>query len=341
MAGARRGSLTGMKDRPEGLDEPRLRRALDAWGIDAVSLAYAPVGFGDYHWTAVDGRERQWFVTVADLAHKRHCGDGPEAAFRGLRRAMDTAWALHHQGELDFVVAPLPTADGETVHRLGARHALSVFPFVDGTPGRFGQTLRPQERGLVVDMLAELHRRTPPASAPVLQPDLSARVRLEEALEELDRPWQGGPFAEPARVLMSGCASGFRRRLDEFDRRVGEVSRRCEEPVVTHGEPHPGNLLRLADRCLLVDWDTVGLAVPERDLWMVATEPDDLAGYADACGRRPDPSALALYRLRWDLEDVAVFVDLFRSPHDRTADAEQAWAGLTSSMERLTGGGRV
>src|SRR6266536_1277699 len=234
-----------MKDRPEGLDEPRLRRALDAWGIDAVSLAYAPVGFGDYHWTAVDGRERQWFVTVADLAHKRHCGDGPEAAFGGLRRAMDTAWALRHQGELGFVVAPLPTADGETVRRLGARHALSVFPFVDGTPGRFGQTLTPAERGPVVDLLAELHRRTPPASAPVLQPDLPARVRLEEALEELDRPWQGGPFAEPARVLVSECASGFRRRLDEFDRRVGEVSRRCEEPVVTHGEPHPGNLLRL------------------------------------------------------------------------------------------------
>ncbi len=88
---------------------------------------------------------------------------------------------------------------------------------------------------------------------------------------------------------------------------------------------------------MLVDWDTVGLAVPERDLWMVATEPDDLAGYAAAAGRRPDPSALALYRLRWDLEEVAIFVDLLRSPHDRTADAEQAWAGLTSSMERLTG----
>ncbi len=209
MAGARRGSLTGMQDRPEGLDEPRLRHALDKWGIDAVSLAYAPVGFGDYHWTAVDGRERQWFVTVADLAHKPHCGDGPEAAFGGLRRAMDTAWALQHQGGLGFVVAPLRTADGETVRRLGARHALSVFPFVDGAPGRSGQALTPQERGLVVDMLAELHRSTPPASAPVPRPDLSARARLEEALEELGRPWQGGPFAEPARALVSDCAAGW------------------------------------------------------------------------------------------------------------------------------------
>jgi spectinomycin phosphotransferase len=330
-----------MKDRPEGLDERGLRRALAAWEIDAVSLAYAPVGFGDYHWTAVDRQRRQWFVTIADLAHKAHCGDGPQAAFDGLRRAMDTAWALLHQGKLDFVVASQATGDDETVRRLGARHALSVFPFVDGTPGRFGQTLTPAERGLVVDMLARLHRMTPPGSAPVLHPDLSARVRLEEALEELDRPWQGGPFAEPARALLSDRAAGFRRRLDELDRRAGELSGRRQAPVVTHGEPHPGNLLWLADRCVLVDWDTVGLAAPERDLWMVATEPDDLARYADASGRSPDPSALALYRLRWDLEDVAMFVDSFRSPHDRTADAEQAWAGLTSSMERLTGDGLV
>lgn len=83
-----------MKDRPEGVDEPGLRRALSAWEIDAVTLAYAPVGFGDYHWTAVDASERPWFVTVADLANKGHCGAGTEAAGHGLRRAMDTAWAL-------------------------------------------------------------------------------------------------------------------------------------------------------------------------------------------------------------------------------------------------------
>jgi spectinomycin phosphotransferase len=40
--------------------------------------------------------------------------------------------------------------------------------------------------------------------------------------------------------------------------------------VVTHGEPHPGNILRAAGGLYLIDWDTVGLALPERDLWMVA-----------------------------------------------------------------------
>jgi spectinomycin phosphotransferase len=85
----------------------------------------------------------------------------------------------------------------------------------------------------------------------------------------------------------------------------------------------PGNILRAGGRRLLVDWDTVGLAVPERDLWWL----DD----------RADPSAVALYRLRWDLDDVSVFVEQFRSPHARTLDTEQAWAGLLGHVERLTG----
>ncbi|GAA2086733.1 hypothetical protein [Actinomadura alba] len=219
-----------MRDRPENFDEAELRRSLYEWGIEAVSLAYAPVGFGDHHWTAVDSRGRNSFVTVADLAHKGHCGDGPEAAFTGLHRAMDTAWALRDQEALDFVVAPLRTADGETLRRVDGRHAVSVFPFVDATSGNFGQTLTPHERGLVVDMLAELHHSRSPASTPVLQPDLSTRVPLLKALEELDRPWRGGPFAEPARALVADHASGIRERLEEFDRRVEEVTRSGHEP---------------------------------------------------------------------------------------------------------------
>jgi spectinomycin phosphotransferase len=92
---------------------------------------------------------------------------------------------------------------------------------------------------------------------------------------------------------------------------------------------------------LLVDWDTVGLAVPERDLWSVATGPDDLARYADASGHRPDPEALALYRLRWDLEEVAIYLGEFRSPHERTPDTELSWTGLTDSVQQLTANGHA
>ena len=39
--------------------------------------------------------------------------------------------------------------------------------------------------------------------------------------------------------------------------------------VVTHGEPHPVNVMQTDAGRVLIDWDTVAIAPPERDLWMV------------------------------------------------------------------------
>jgi spectinomycin phosphotransferase len=244
---------------------------------------------------------------------------------------MDTAAALKDEGRLDFVVAPLRAADGRTVHRLGPRYALSVFPFVDGRTGDFDRPWTPAEHGAVLKLLAALHRQAPPASAPVLDLGLSMPGLLESALDDTVH-WVRGPFAEPARSLVSGRSAAIRRRVEEFGRLVEKV-RGDGPPVLTHGEPHPGNLLWREGRPLLVDWDTAGLAPPERDLWSVAEGPEDLEMYAEVAGREADASALMLYRLRWDLEEVSPFVDWFRAPHD---PAEVAWEGLLESAERLS-----
>lgn len=340
-----------MKDLPEGVGEAEVRTALTAWGLEAVSLTYAPVGYGDYHWIAAKSTDR-WFVTVADLAHKDHCGDGPAAAFRGLRRAMETARVLR-DGRLavagpggagtarparDFVVAPLRATDGETVRGIGARYAVSVFPFVDGDGGDFGDALPAHRRARVLEALADLHRATPPADTPLLAPDLPGRDRLARALAETDQPWTGGPFSEPAGKLLATVAPCLSRLLEEFAHRAAEIGERRDGFVVTHGEPHPGNLLWRGERCMLVDWDTAGLAPPERDLWLVGADPDELAAYARATGRRPDRTVMEFYRLRWALADVAEFIRLFRSPHDRTPDTEVAWRGLTDTVDHLTRG---
>ncbi|SDK74234.1 phosphotransferase enzyme family protein [Nonomuraea jiangxiensis] len=315
-----------MQDRPEGFDEGLLRPALGAWQIDAVTLDYARVGFGDYHWVAGDRGGRRWFVTVADVRHK---------PFDGLRSAMDTAAALREEAGLDFVVAPLRTSDGATLLRLDRhRYAMSVFPFEPGAAGRFGEEQPPEARGAIIDLLARLHATPPPYSAPPRPLELSRRAALERDLQDSAGPWLGGPFAEPARELLSEYAGTLRDRLREFDELVDKVSR-TGEPVVTHGEPHPGNLLRAGQRLLLVDWDTVGMAVPERDLWLVAAGPADLDRYAEATGHTPDPDALALYRLRWALDDVAEFVAWFRAPHGRTPDAEESWHGLSGTLRDL------
>ncbi|MCW2865425.1 MAG: hypothetical protein JWP48_7133 [Actinoallomurus sp.] len=303
------------------------------WGIGATSLEYAPVGFGDHHWIAVGGAGKKWFVTVADLELKGE--QDSHAALRNLRGAMDTAAALRDEGHLDFVVAPLRAAGGETVRRLGPRYALSVFPFLDGTPGDFDRPWTSRDRGAVLELLAELHRQAPPASVPVLDLELSMRGLLQSALDGAIRGGRG-PFAEPARTLLSGHAPAILRRVEEFDRLVEDLSRSDSAPVLTHGEPHPGNLLQCEGRHLLVDWDTVGLAPPERDLWSVALSPEDLKRYAEATGRTVNASALTLYRLRWDLEEVSIYIDWFRAPHDRSSDTEEAWQGLLETVAHLS-----
>lgn len=324
-----------MKNRPQDIDDAHLRHALRAWKIDAVSLTYAPVGFGDHHWTATDAGQGRWFVTVADLAHKPHCGEGPEAAFDGLRRAMNTAAALSDSGPGDTVVAPLRSTGGETLVRLGGRYAVSVFPYVDGAAGDFGDRLTGHQRRGVLDVLARLHRTAAPAGTPVAPLRLPARAQLDDCLASLDRPWEGGPYAEPARALVARHAPALRGRLGEFDRRAAALEGRTGERVVTHGEPHPGNLLRRGDRFLLVDWDTVGTGLPERDLWHVVTDPADLEYYAEATGHRPDLEAIDFFRLRWALDDVAAFLDGFRSAHGRTSDAEESWEFLSATVAEL------
>jgi spectinomycin phosphotransferase len=320
-----------MRTRPADFDDEWLFRALGEWGIGATSLEYAPVGFGDHHWIARGDAGGKWFLTVADLALKGE----QDSALRKLRGAMDTAAALCDVGRLDFVVAPLRNAGGETVRRLGSRYALSVFPFLDGTPGEFDRPRTARERGAVLDLLAELHRQAPPASAPALDPALSMRGLLESALDGAIR-WERGPYAEPARTLLSEHAPAIRRQVKTFDRLVEDVGRSGGTPVLTHGEPHPGNFLRYDGRYLLVDWDTVGLAPPERDVWSVAESPADLTRYAEATGRTVNASALALYRLRWDLEELSVFVGWFRGPHERSPDTDVAWQGLVEAVEHLS-----
>jgi spectinomycin phosphotransferase len=322
-----------MRDHPDGIEEPALRAALTDWQIDVADTAYAPVGFGDYHWTVTATDRRRYFVTLADLRLK-----GPGDGLAALRRAMDTAAELREQRNLDFVVAPLRAIDGRTVRQLDARYGLSVFPFREGTANLFEQPLTPADSLRRAELIAELHGTAPTPSTPLLSPALSERAALERALDELGRPWHGGPFAETARSLAAADLPAIRCRLDEFDGLVRQLTARPEAAVVTHGEPHPGNLLDTGESLLLVDWDTVGLALPERDLADIAADPEALARYTAATGRNPDPDALTLYRLRWDLEEIGLYLDQFRRPHQRTPDTELAWAGLVESVCNLAAG---
>ena len=315
-----------MRALPEDVETSALVGALaDGWGFTGESAEYAAVGAGSYHWVVQDHDGRRGFVTVDDLDGKTWLGDTRETAFDGLRAAFDTAAALRDAG-LAFVVAPIPASGGETVLRLGPRHAIALFPFVDGRAGAYGH-YDPGEPEAVVMLLAELHAATPEARAAVRNVglELPGRRHIEAGLRELDETWSGGPFSEPARHAFGACAFEVAELLALADRIAADVERRGAAWVVTHGEPHSANVLRTDEGLLLLDWDTVAAAPPERDLWILVDDaPEAAAVYAGATGRRVDEDAVSYFRLIWDLKDLAERLNLLRSPHGRNDDT--AWA---------------
>jgi spectinomycin phosphotransferase len=326
-----------MRDRPAGVSDRELGAALaDGWQLQVADTRYAPVGAGSYHWVVRDNQDRRWFATVDDLDVKRWLGDDRAQVFDGLRAAMDVAFALRHRHRLRFVLAPVVGRNGLTVLRLGCKYAVTVFPFVDGSSARFGQELSGGDRDRLVDMLAALHGCTPAALAvDRARVALPRRDELEAALSELGDPWTAGPFSDQARALLAASVTQIRRLLEIFDTLADHV--RTLEPVVTHGEPHSANLMRAGTETMLIDWDTVGAAPPERDLWWILKDSTDVAArrYGEATGRSVDLGALAFYRLRWALDDMSIYAHQLRAPHHRTADTEQAWRALKITVDGL------
>jgi spectinomycin phosphotransferase len=326
-----------VRDRPAGVPDRALGVALaDGWQLSVADARYVPVGGGSYHWVVRDSDDRHWFATVDDLDVKRWLGDDRTAVYEGLRTAMDAAVTLRLRYQLRFVLAPIIARNGMTLLRLGGSYAVAVFPYVNGISGHFGAALAPGDKDRLVDMLAALHRcALAEVQVPRARVALPRRDDLESALGTLGEPWRAGPFSNQARALLATSAAQIRRLLGTFDLLAGHV--RTLEPVITHGEPHPANLIGAGTETMLIDWDTVGAGPPERDLWWIVTEHDDAAArrYTEATGRRVDPDALAFYRLRWALDDLSIYAHTLRAAHRRTADSEHAWQALQRTVAGL------
>ena len=317
-----------MHERPADIHDSDVAAALARqWALTVQELSYLPVGFGGYHWLAVDQTGSRWFVTVSDLA-------APWVS--DLPAAMQTAAWLATEAGLEFVVAPVPTRAGQVVGSLDSRHALTLFPYVGAAPGRLECPVDDGDRAAIIDMLAVLHTTTPKGiQVPGRPLELAARQAIDQALASLGVPWNGGPYAEPGRALVARYERPLRQAFARFDGLLDRVREAGGPSVITHGEPQPGNLLRTQAGLCLVDWDQTALARPERDLWWVISGDQDAARYSRRTGWTVSQDALALYRLRWGLDDIAEFLSEIRGPHQRTADTLVSWAGLQETLESI------
>jgi spectinomycin phosphotransferase len=317
--------------RPDDLAEGQIRAELAAsWDFAAETVRYLPVGFGSHHWLATDAGGRQVFLIVHDLPGMLHSRlDTAEAAFGRLETAFGCALSLRRDENLTFVIAPAPAVSGEVIRRLSGRYSLAVCPYLtDCEPGHDGE-FAAADRPAVVRLLTELHRAAPPAAPQRCDFALQNADGLQAAIDCTGEPWRTGRYGEQARALLARHAAGVTALLTAYGELAGLARCRPERFVVTHGEPGPWNVLKTPAGFVIVDWDFVQLAPPERDLWELAgTDQSVLEAYSEATGTAVDSDAVALFRMWYDLSEIAGYIELFRGQHDDTRDAAESWKNL-------------
>jgi spectinomycin phosphotransferase len=281
---------------PDGIDRDELVRVLGAeWGLEVTQLTYEPVGFGTHHYRA--------------------------------------ACALREAG-LTFVHGPRRRTDGHAVSPMGD-FAVSMSEFLVGTSHPYGRFPSNELRRRVLAALGRMHAETsavPPDLPRKDSLEIPNRSAFDSVCRELDGAWSGGPYGEPARALVRHSVGRIDRMFTRYDGLVPEVTSTSDTWVVTHGEPHAGNVMTTVDGGLaLIDWDTVALAPRERDLWMIEPRDDeDWAAYGVA--QAAEPGAMELYRLGWELSEIGGYTAQFHAPHGDDENTKVSWRSLQSYL---------
>jgi len=132
-----------------------------------------------------------------------------------------------------------------------------------------GEFVNSGDRSAVLRMLVRLHRAhaATPRADELVVPHLDA---LRSMLSDPRGTWRGGPYAQRGREPLDAHAPDLEVLLKAYRYLARRVASRENRFVITHGEPHAANVITAPGGLVLVDWDTVLLAPPERGLWDMA-----------------------------------------------------------------------
>ena len=326
---------------PKGLTEEALAATLArGWGIEVAGLEYRAVGFGSHHWEVVEAGGTRWFVTVDELAQRRNTEQDTNAQVQArLAASLGAARTLRNAStEFDFVVAPIPSLDGAVLLPVKEGFCTAVYPLMEGEGFNWGPYQHDDHLAAVVSMVIDIHKapagRT--AGAPIDDFRIQMGDTLAQALTAATEPPDSGPYTLRLAELITRNATALRTVRQKYDELVAAVAPKTPR-VLTHGEPHPGNTMLTIDGWQLIDWDTAALAPPERDLSIL--DPGDgsvLRTYAEATGYLPQSALIELYKLRWDLNDLALCTADLRREHVEDANTAKSWATVQGVVRNLT-----
>jgi spectinomycin phosphotransferase len=319
-----------------GLPADRVGASVRAeWGFDVAAVEHLSLGAGAWHWRITDDDGPEWFATVDAV--------GTAAERQRLLSAYEATTRL--VPGLPFAVPPVRTRDGRIAVDVAPGLLLSLTPMLEGTAGD-GPLVDDAARAEVADLLGALHRHPRPRHLPLWRPrigrhDGGGRDELVRCVR-LD-VWDGGPWSVPAGRMLADARPVVERAISRFSLLGGAVTGSADRWVVTHGEPHTGNLVRTPDGLHLVDWETVRLAPRERDLREVLGESEGNEPWFAyvAAGGRPEPlspDTLELFSLEWHLSEVTECAVRFSRTHGDGADERRCFGDLEIELAELIAG---
>lgn len=233
--------------------------------------------------------------------------------------AYDVAHELRQAG-LEFILAPLAGQDGQVVHTVKGLPVV-VFPFVNAKPLAAAMPVTPQEAEEIISMISKVHEAC--ASTELLTEDYRfpfAEELTESVAAAVKADADCGPYSQRLHQLIVRQRDYIRSLETEAEQVACFCARTETRPVLTHGEPSAGNVLRSESGLLLADWGGVMWGPPERDWYHVRRS----LGLAIECR----PQFLRFYKLRWVLGEISEYTTHFGAEHAGDEDSDAMWGRL-------------
>ena len=207
---------------------------------------------------------------------------------------------------LDHGIATVPPVAGLTADAPGL--AVTAWKFVRAT----GAAIDWQTVGALVRSVHGFRSDAVPAEYPLADPTRFAWWDFDALLLDVGED------------LDARARDGI---VTTIEHHRGWAAALARDPVVCHGDVHPGNVLMSTDGPLLIDWDLMCIAHPAWDLAMLSTYADRWGGdhtayqrFVAGYGEVPDPMLTAALA---DLRNVAATLMRVRAGrHDQAAAAE-------------------
>lgn len=288
------------------------------YGLAPIAITFLPLG-----------------ADVDTAVYRVETSDGNFHFLKLRRRFVPASVAvpalLAGQG-VEAVLAPYPTHSGQ-FHASCAEFTLSLTPFVTGVSG-WEQELTPPQWRELGRALGALHQATLPAaianSLPVETYTSLARAEVGTLLEKAAPSPRTDAVTREFKRLLQQQRSAIECLLSGAHE-LGERLRLAPPPnVLCHGDIHAGNVLLFNGRLFIVDWDTLLLAPPERDLMFIGggvggcwNKPQEAEWFKTGYGPYPwNPTTLAYYRCERIVQDIAEFAHALLEVDHSEADRQ-------------------